>query len=75
MIDSWPFRVMFAPFNASTPHFRNTGSASQSHGEREGEKEYLIVLDAYCPGRQSLCYHLALRSDDCNRLVHRATWN
>lgn len=39
MIDSWPFRVMFVPFNASTPHFRNTGSASQSHGEREEEKE------------------------------------
>lgn len=39
MLDSWPFRVMFAPFNASTPHFRNTGSASQSHGEREGERK------------------------------------
>lgn len=38
-------------------------------------RKYLIVLDAYCPGRQSLCYHLALRSDDCNRLIHGATWN
>lgn len=41
----------------------------------EREMHYLIVLDAYCPGRQSLCYHLALRSDDCNRLIHRAAWN
>lgn len=36
---------------------------------------YLIVLDAYCPGRKSLCYHLALRSYNCDWLVHSPAWN
>lgn len=60
--------LSFVPDRAPAPQCSGSVSGSTVRDD------YLIVLDAYCPWRQSLCYHLALRSDDCNWLVHCATW-